>query len=85
MGFHYILNPPRRLYFILTHIFSGGKVKLNLHTTLKLTVFMLISCLMPSRFLTSRRLRTRHSTRHRLNARKVINWKRNFKENLLTK
>ena len=29
-------------------IFSGRKAKINLHTTLKLTVFMLISCLMRS-------------------------------------
>ena len=37
------------LYFTLTQIFSGGKTKINLHMTLKLTVFMPISCLMQSR------------------------------------
>ena len=37
------------LYFTLTQIVSGGKSEINLHTTLKLTLFMLISCLMRSR------------------------------------
>ena len=37
------------LYFTLTQIFSGEKIKKNLHTTLKLTLFMLISRLMRSR------------------------------------
>ena len=31
------------LYFTLTQIFSGGKEKVNLHTSLKLTEFMPIS------------------------------------------
>ena len=29
------------IYFTLIQIFSGGKAKINLHTTLKLAVFML--------------------------------------------
>ena len=36
------------LYFTLTQIFSGEKAKINLHMTLKFTVFMPISCLMRS-------------------------------------
>ena len=32
------------LYLTLTHIFSGGKAKINLHTTPKLTVVMSINC-----------------------------------------
>ena len=35
------------LYLTLTHIFSGRKAKINLHTTPKLTVAMPISCLLP--------------------------------------
>ena len=34
------------LYLTLTHIFSGRKAKINLHTTPKLTVVMPISCLL---------------------------------------
>ena len=34
------------LYLTLTHIFSGGKAKINLHTTPKLTVVMSINCLL---------------------------------------
>ena len=37
------------LLYTLTQIFSGGKAKINLHMTLKLTVFMPISCRMLSR------------------------------------
>ena len=36
------------LYLTLTHIFSGGKAKINLHTSLKLTVVMRISYLLQS-------------------------------------
>ena len=36
------------LYIILTHIFPGGKAKINLHTTLKLTVVMPINRLLRS-------------------------------------
>ena len=71
--------------------FSGRKAKINLPTTLKLTVFILVSSLIRSRrhlfFWTSWRLRTRHSARHTIsiNARNVINWKRDFKENIIEK
>ena len=37
------------LLYTLTQIFSGGKAKINLHTMLKLTVLMPISCRMRSR------------------------------------
>ena len=36
------------LYLTLTHIFSGGNAKVNLHTTPKLTVVMPINCLLRS-------------------------------------
>ena len=36
------------LYLTLTHIISGGKAKINLHTTPKLTVLMSINCLLRS-------------------------------------
>ena len=36
------------LLYTPTQIFSGGKAKINLHTKLKLTVFMPISCQMRS-------------------------------------
>ena len=36
------------LYLTLTHIFSGGKAKINLHMTSKLTVVMPINCLLRS-------------------------------------
>ena len=74
------------LYFTLTQIFSGGKAKIYLHTMLQLTVFMPISC--PRR---SRRHRdflnvvTSKFARHSLNARNVIYWERNFKENIIKK
>ena len=82
-----ILTP----YFTLTQIFLGGKSKINLrvHTTFKITVFMPMSCLMRSRrhlvFWTSWRKRRRHShsARYSLNTRNGINWKRNFKENII--
>ena len=35
------------LYLALTPIFSGRKAKINLHTTLKLTAVIPISCLLP--------------------------------------
>ena len=60
-------------------ILSGGKAKINLHTMLKLTVFMptimffFFNMVMP--------LYSCHS----LNGRKVINLKRNFKENIIKK
>ena len=64
------------LCFTLTEIFLCRKAKINLLTTIKLSVFMSISCLKRSRrFWTSWRLRTRHSARHSLDA-------RNFKENI---
>ena len=72
------------LYFTLTQIFSGGKAKIYLHTMLQLTVFMPISCPMRSRrhfvFLN---VVTSTFARHSLNARNVINWERNFKQNVI--
>ena len=60
---------------------SGGIAKINLQTRLKLTVFMLIQSSnvisTPSCFFEYRDVYIRHS----LNARKVINWKLNFREN----
>ena len=73
------------LYFTLTQIFSGGKAKNNLRTTLKLTVFMLISCLIQSRRHLVFNVVTSTNARHSLNARNVINWKRNFKEHIIEK
>ena len=58
------------------------------HTTLKLTVFMQISCLIRSRrhlVFTSWRVRTRHSALHSLNAWNVINWRHTFKEIIIKK
>ena len=69
------------LYFTLTQIFSGGKAKNYLHTMFQLTVFMPISCPMRSRrHLDFLNVVTSTFARHSLNARNVINWKRNLKE-----
>ena len=72
------------IYFALTQIFSDGKAKIYLHTMLQLTVFMPISCPMRSRrHLVFMNVVTSRFARHSLNARKVINWERNFKENII--
>ena len=72
------------LYFTLTTIFSGGKAKIYLYKMLQLTVFMPISCpnaiSPPSCFLNAV---TSTFARHSLNARNVINWERNLKENIV--
>ena len=74
------------LYFRLTQIFSGGKAKIYLHTTLQLTVFMPISCPMRSRrHLDFLNVVTSTFARHSLNARNVINWECNFKKNIIKK
>ena len=73
------------LYFTLTLIFSGGGGgKIYLHTMLQLTVFMPISCPMRSRHhLDFLNVMTSTFARHSLNARNIINWERNFKENII--
>ena len=74
------------LYFTLTQIFSGGKAMIYLHTMLQLTVFMPISCPMPSRrHLVFLNVVTSTFARHSLIARNVINWERNLKENIIKK
>ena len=74
------------LYFTHTQIFSGGKAKIYLHSMLQLTVFMPISCPMRSRrHLVLMNVVTSTFARHSLNARNVINWERNFKENIIKK
>ena len=74
------------LYFTLTQIFSGEKAKIYLHTMLQLTIFMSISCPMRSRrHLVFMNVVTSTFARHSLNARKVTNWERNFKENIIQK
>ena len=71
-------------YFTLTQTFSGGKANTYLHTMLQLTVFMPISCSMRSRrHLVFLNAVTSTFARHSLNARNVINWDRNFKENVV--
>ena len=72
------------LYYTRTQIFSGGKAKINLHMMLKLTVFMPISCQMGSRNnLFFINVVTSTCAHQSLNARNVISWKRNFKENII--
>ena len=76
------------LYFTLAQIFSGGKAKIYLHTMLQLhvTVFMPISCPMRSRrHLDFLNVVTSTFALHSLNARNVISWKSNFKENIIKK
>ena len=74
------------IYFTLTQISSDGKARIYLHTMLQLTVFMPISCPMRSRrHLDFLNLVTSTFARHSLNARNVINWERNFKENIIKK
>ena len=74
------------LYCTLTQIFPARKAKIYLHTTLKLTEFMPISCLMRSRrHLDFLNVLTSTLARHSLNARNVINWKRNFKKGIFKK
>ena len=70
------------LYFTLTQIFSGGKAKIYLHTMLQFTVFMSISCPMRSRRILILNVATSAFAPH---ARYVINWERNFKENIIKK
>ena len=72
------------LNFTLTQIFSGGKAKIYLPTMLQLTVFMPISCPMRSRrHLDFLNVGTSTFARHSLNARNVISWEYNLKENIL--
>ena len=72
------------LYFMLTQIFSGEKAKIYLHTMLQLTVLMSISCPMRSRrHLVFMNVVTSTFASHSLNARNVINWELNFKENII--
>ena len=72
------------LYSTLTQIFSGGKAKIYLYTVLQLTVFMPIRCPMrPRRHLVFLNAVTSTFARHSLNARNVINWELNFKENIV--
>ena len=73
------------LYFTLTLIFSGGKARIYLHTMLQFTVLMPISCPMRSRRHLDFLNVTSTFARHSLNARNVINWERNFKENIIKK
>ena len=69
-----------------TQIFPGRKEKIYLRSTLKLTEFMPISCLMRSRrHLDFLNVVTSTLARHSLNARNVINWKRYFKERIFKK
>ena len=73
-------------YCTLTQIFPGRKAKIYLRTTLKLTEFMPISCLMRSRrHLDFLNVVTSTLARHSLNARNVINLKRNFKKRIFKK
>ena len=73
------------LYFTITKISLGGKANINSHTTLKVTVFMKISCIMCSCHQLVFNVVTSTYARHSLNTRNVINWKRNFKENIIKK
>ena len=75
------------LYFILTQILSGGKAKINLQTKLNLTVFMPISCLMWSGchlvFFNIVMSSYASLCSNSLNVRNLVNWKCNFKENII--
>ena len=69
------------LYFTPTQIFSGGKAQIYLHTTLQFNSIhanQLSNAISPPSWFLD--VVTSTFARHSLNARNVINWKRNFKE-----
>ena len=72
------------LLYAYTHLFMW-KSKDHLHTMLQLTVFMPISCPMRSRRHLVFERRDVYIRTSCLNARNVINWERNFKENIVKK